>query len=110
SEAMRATISIPGVFAPVRQGEKIFVDGGMVDNLPTDVVRKMGADVVIAVHLQLSPASASEIKGAFSVLSRSVALLIAETEIRGMAGADLIVNANVAEFSSTDYQKIEQLV
>ena len=110
SDAMRATISIPGVFAPVRQGDKIFVDGGLVDNLPTDVVRKMGADVVIAVHLQLSPASANEIKGAFSVLSRSVALLIAETEIRGMAGADLIVNANVAEFSSTDYQKIEQLV
>jgi NTE family protein len=110
SDALRATISIPGVFAPVRQGDKIFVDGGMVDNLPTDVVRNMGADVVIAVHLQLSPATAKEIQGAFSVLGRSVALVIAETEIRGMAGADLIVNANVAEFSSTDYLKTEQLI
>jgi NTE family protein len=110
SDAMRATISIPGVFAPVRQGDRIFVDGGMVDNLPTDVVRKMGADVVIAVHLQLSPASAKEIQGAFSVLGRSVALVIAETEIRGMAGADLMVNANVAEYSSADYQKTEQLI
>ncbi|HTB91882.1 MAG TPA: patatin-like phospholipase family protein [Candidatus Sulfotelmatobacter sp.] len=110
SDAMRATISIPGVFAPVRQGDKIFVDGGLVDNLPTDVVRNMGADVVIAVHLQLSPATAKDIQGAFSVLGRSVALVIAETEIRGMAGADLIVNANVAEFSSTDYQKTEQLI
>ena len=110
SDAMRSTISIPGVFAPVRQGDKIFVDGGMVDNLPTDVVRKMGADVVIAVHLQLSPASAKEIQGAFSVLGRSVALVIAETEIRGMAGADLIVTANVEKFSSTDYQKTEELL
>jgi NTE family protein len=110
SDALRATISIPGVFAPVRQGDKIFVDGGMVDNLPTDVVRNMGADVVIAVHLQLSPVTAKEIQGAFSVLGRSVALVIAETEIRGMAGADLIVNANVAEFSSTDYLKTEQLI
>ena len=110
SDAMRATISIPGVFAPVRQGDKIFVDGGLVDNLPTDVVRQMGADVVIAVHLQLSPASAKDIQGAFSVLGRSVALVIAESEIRGMAGADLIVNADVAAFSSTDYQKTEQLI
>ena len=110
SDAMRATISIPGVFAPVRQGDKIFVDGGLVDNLPTDVVRKMGADVVIAVHLQISRASANEIQSAFSVLGRSVALVIAETEIRGMAGADLIVKADVEQFSSTDYQKTEQLI
>jgi NTE family protein len=110
SDAMRATISIPGVFAPVRQDDKIFVDGGLVDNLPTDVVRKMGADVVIAVHLQLSPATAKEIQGAFSVLARSVALVIAETEIRGMAGADLIVKADMQEFSSTEYQKTEQLI
>src|SRR5258708_8034141 len=110
SDAMRATISIPGVFAPVRQGDKIFVDGGLVDNLPTDVVRKMGADVVIAVHLQISRASANEIQSAFSVLGRSVALVIAETEIRGMGGADLIVKADVEQFSSTDYQQTEQLI
>lgn len=64
SEAMRATMSIPGVFDPVRQGDKIFVDGGLVDNLPTDVVRKMGADVVIAVHLtrrcELGPSARSD--------------------------------------------------
>ena len=53
SDAMRATMSIPGVFAPVRRGNQIFVDGGLVDNLPTDVVRKMGADVVVAIHLSL---------------------------------------------------------
>ncbi len=110
SEAMRATMSIPGVFAPVRQGDNIFVDGGLVDNLPTDVVRKMGADVVIGVHLQISPASAKDIQGAFSVLGRSVELVIAETEIRGMAGADLIINADVHEFSSSEYEKITPLI
>ena len=58
SQAMRATMSIPGVFDPVRVGDKVFVDGGLVDNLPTDVVRNMGADVVIAIHLQISKTSA----------------------------------------------------
>lgn len=110
SDAMRATISIPGVFAPVRNGDEIFVDGGLVNNLPTDVVRKMGADIVIAVHLQISKTAAKDIQSAFGVLGRSVALVIAETEIRGMAGADLIVRANVEDFSTSDYEKSEPLI
>jgi NTE family protein len=110
SDAMRATMSIPGVFAPVRQDNQIFVDGGLVDNLPTDVVRGMGADVVIAVHLQLSPAAAQEIQSAFSILGRSVALVIAETEIRGMGGADLIVKADVEKYSTMDYEKSDELI
>ena len=110
SDAMRATMSIPGVFAPVRQDNKIFVDGGLVDNLPTDVVRQMGADVVIAVHLQISPASAKDIQSAFSVLGRSVELVIADTEIRGMAGADLIIKADVEKYSTSDYAKSDELI
>ncbi len=110
SDALRSTISIPGVFAPVRHGEQIFVDGGLVDNLPTDVVRQMGADVVIAVHLQISKASAKEIVSAFGVLGRSVELVIAETELRGMAGADLIVRAEVEKFSTSDYEKSTELI
>lgn len=110
SDAMRATMSIPGVFAPVRRGNQIFVDGGLLDNLPTDVVRKMGADVVIAVHLQISPVAAKEIQSAFSILGRSVELVIAQTEIHGMSGADLLVKANVEKFSTMDYAKVDELI
>ena len=110
SDALRSTISIPGVFDPVRSGDKIFVDGGLVDNLPTDVVRQMGADVIIAVHLQISKTSAKDIQSAFGVLGRSVELVIAETELRGMAGADLIIRADVEKFSTMDYEKSEQLI
>jgi NTE family protein len=110
SDALRSTISIPGVFAPVRRDDQIFVDGGLVDNLPTDVVRQMGADVIIAVHLQISKTSAKEIVSAFSVLGRSVELVIAETELRGMAGADLVVTAEVEKFSTSDYEKSDELI
>ncbi|HKM79778.1 MAG TPA: patatin-like phospholipase family protein [Candidatus Acidoferrum sp.] len=110
SDALRATVSIPGVFAPVRHGDQVFVDGGLVDNLPTDVARSMGADVVIAIHLQISKTAAKEIQSAFSVLERSVSLVIAETEIRGMAGADLIVRVNLEDYTTTDYEKADALV
>ncbi len=49
TDAIRATIALPGLFKPVEREEQLLVDGGLLDNLPADVVREMGADVVIAV-------------------------------------------------------------
>jgi len=51
AEAVRATISLPGVFAPLRKDGHLLVDGGVLNPLPADVVRRMGADVVIAVDV-----------------------------------------------------------
>jgi len=76
SQAIRASMSIPGVFKPVRNGDEVLVDGGLVGNLPTDVVRQMGADVVIAVHLEIAPVKAEDIQSFFSVLGRSVDVII----------------------------------
>ncbi len=109
-EALRSTMSIPGVFSPVRDGNKIYVDGGLVSNLPTNVVRKMGADVVIAVHLETSPAQAEEIQSLLSVLGRSVDVLVRENEIRGLGNADLVVTVDLRAYSSLDYAKAETII
>lgn len=50
-EALRASMSLPGIFKPVRTDTQLLVDGGVSDNLPIEVVRQMGADIVIAVDL-----------------------------------------------------------
>ena len=50
-KAIRSSISVPGVFVPVNQDEKVLVDGGVLNNVPADVARNMGADIVIAVNL-----------------------------------------------------------
>jgi NTE family protein len=110
ANAMRATMSLPGIFAPVLDEDRVYVDGGLVNNLPTDVVRKMGADIVIAVHLELAPGSAKQIHSAFSVLGRSVEVVIAENEIRGLAGADLIVQTDVRDFTPIEYEKAAELI
>src|SRR4029077_3748705 len=60
--ALRATMSIPGAFSPVHDGKAVFVDGGLVDNLPSDVVRAMWAEIVIAVHLERAPVNAQDIQ------------------------------------------------
>lgn len=51
ADAVRATISVPGLFAPVEDSGQRLVDGGLLNNLPTDVVRQMGADIVLAVDV-----------------------------------------------------------
>jgi NTE family protein len=110
AQALRSTMSIPGVFAPVRDGNDVYVDGGLLGNLPTDVVRQMGADLVIAVHLEIAPTDVSQIQSLFSVLGRSVEVVIHENELRGLAGADLVVNVDVKAFSSIAYQQAEKII
>ncbi len=110
AEALRATMSIPAIFSPVRDGEKVYVDGGLVGNLPTDVVRQMGADVVIGVHLEIAPAKASEITSLVSVLGRSIDVVIRDNEIRGLAGADLVVKVDLHNFNSMDYEKSTTII
>src|SRR6266853_292501 len=110
SRAMRATMAIPGLFSPIRDGEHVYVDGGLVGNLPTDVVRDMGADIVIGVHLQTSPAEAGKIQSLFAILGRSIDVVVAGNEIRGLAGADLVVNVELHDFSSLDYTKSKEII
>src|SRR5205814_3604664 len=86
--ALRATMSIPGAFSPVRDGKAVYVDGGLLDNLPTDVVRQMGAEIVIAVHLEPAPVDAKDIQSVFSVLNHSVRVVLEKNELRSLAQAD----------------------
>jgi NTE family protein len=108
--ALRATMSIPGLFAPVHDGDRVYVDGGLIGNLPTDVVRKMGADIVIAIHLEVAPADPKQVQSVFGVLGRAIDVVIRDNEIRGMADADLIVNVNLRAYNSLDYNKGEAII
>lgn len=109
-QAMRASMSIPGVFRPVRNGDQVLVDGGLVGNLPTDVVRKMGADIVIAVHLEIAPVKADEIQSFLSVLGRSIDVIVRENELRGLSAADLVVDVDLHDFTSMEYEKSKAIM
>jgi len=108
--ALRSTMSIPGAFSPVREGKAVYVDGGLLDNLPTDVVRQMGAEIVIAVHLEPGPVEANDIRSVFKVLNQSVNAMIADSELRSLAQADAIVSVPLGEFTSVDYAKSEPIM
>src|SRR5437773_7487095 len=108
--ALRSTMSIPGAFSPAREGKAVYVDGGLLDNLPTDVVRQMGAEVVIAVHLEPAPVEAKDIRSVFSVLNHSVRVVLEKNELRGLAQADAVVSVPLSEYNTVDYAKSAQIM
>lgn len=110
--AVRASISIPGVFPPVTGDDgHALVDGGIVDNLPTDVVRRdLHAQVVIAVHLEANATDAVDISSVFSVLNRAFSVGIAQNERAAMHHADLLINVPLASYNGFDYDKGAPLV
>jgi NTE family protein len=109
ARAMRATMSLPAFFSPVREGDSVYVDGGLLDNLPVDVARRMGADIVIAVHLRTKPFNAKESLSSFGVLERSMSVTIAINELRSMEKADILLTADVGNYGATDYNSFDKI-
>jgi NTE family protein len=110
SLALRSTMSIPGFFTPVKSEGKIYVDGALLDNLPTDVARGMGADIVIAVHLETAELSPDASLSSVSTLLQAFSTVTANTERRGMELADIVVRVDLSKFSSTDYKAQDKII
>lgn len=72
ANAVRSTVSLPGILAPVRLGDRLLVDGGLLNNVPADMVRRMGADVVIAVDVSSRP---NGVSGLLDAEQRGASLL-----------------------------------
>ncbi|MCX6595444.1 MAG: patatin-like phospholipase family protein [Acidobacteria bacterium] len=109
SQALRATMSIPGVFAPVKRDGKVYADGGLLNNLPVDVVRAMGADIVIAVHLQVKPFQPKDANSPFATLNRSISTVIAVNELRSMEKADILISVPLEKYTGMEYAKGDEL-
>jgi NTE family protein len=105
-EAMRSSMSIPGVFKPYVLDGRLLVDGGMVDNLAVDVAREMGAEVVIAVESRgPDPASAEELTNPVSIAAQTANLMILQNMKPSRAAADLYIRCDLRGFSTASYRE-----
>lgn len=111
-DAVRASISIPGVFPPVQDRNGHFlVDGGILDNLPTDVLRRdLKADTAIAVRLEDAPLAAADTLTIVGVLNRAFSAGIVHNVDQAESLADLVIRVPVGSFSSLDYSKAQELI
>lgn len=112
AEALRSSMSLPALFTPVRDDSHLLVDGGLLDNLPVDVARQMGVDIVIAVHLKTAPLDPKTVLSSLGVLERSASVTISVNELRSMQQmeqADILLTADVEQFDTTDYTAFDQI-
>jgi NTE family protein len=102
--AIRATISIPGVFTPVRHGQYLLVDGGVVAGVPAGIARQMGADLVIAVNVsyELTPLPPGNI---FEVLMKAVEIMGARLNDGQVAQADLVLTPRVGHVGTGHFSQ-----
>jgi NTE family protein len=110
SLALRSTMSLPGIFTPVRTGDHIYADGGLLNNIPIDVAKEMGADIVIGIHLETQPLSPSEPLSSFAVLGQSISVMIAANELRSMEQADVLVTVPLQKYNALDYGAAEAIM
>lgn len=102
--AMRSSMSIPGVFAPVELNDMMLVDGGAINNLPVDVVKEMGADIVICVDLSNGLKTKEELNSASSVVEQLISIMGQAKYLENKSMADIYINPSLKEYHSASFQ------
>jgi len=110
SLALRSTMSLPGIFSPVRTPDALYADGGLLDNMPVDVAKQMGADITIAVTLETAAISPKDSLSSVGVLGRSISVMIAANELRSMKQADILISVPLQNFSTLGYERVNELI
>ncbi len=109
-KALRSTMAIPGIFTPVNWEGKVLVDGGVTNNLPSNVVRAMGADKVIAVLVQVPNPSAKQFTSLATVLRQTVSISIVQNERQGVAQADTVIRVVLQGVTAVDYEESARII
>jgi NTE family protein len=110
SQAMRATMAIPGVFTPVNFDNWLLVDGGALNNIPADVAKAMNVDVVIAVNVGADVEESDEqIQSLFALLGRTIDTMMSVGVRQGLSAADVVIDPDLTGLGSTDWRKSDEL-
>ncbi|WP_349410392.1 patatin-like phospholipase family protein [Pseudalkalibacillus sp. SCS-8] len=109
SDAVRASIAVPGIFVPQRMGDRLLVDGGVIDRVPVSVIKEMGADIIIAVdisHIKENP----EINTIFDVIMQSIDIMQRELVKAHEITTDVLIRPLVENFSSSAFKDIDEII
>lgn len=109
ASAMRATMSLPGVFPPVEREGLVLVDGGAMNNVPADVVRAMGADVVIAINVGYMGDTRKVSRTVTGLMGGTVDVMMQANTRVAMKSADIIINPPLKGFGSLDWRRSADL-
>jgi NTE family protein len=111
-DALRASMSVPGAFAPVQLNGQMLVDGGMSNNLPVNVVRDMGADIVIAVDISTPLLTEEQLVSVLSVAEQLTGFLTrrnTEEQIASLGPGDILLVPDLEGVSAADFEHADEI-
>jgi NTE family protein len=107
--AMRASMAVPGVFAPLEAEGRIYVDGGLVRNLPVDIARAMGVDRLIVVKLDSNPPTREQLSTVVGSIGQMINFVFAQNEDRSLKevdpGRDVLVRPQLGDIGAGDFNR-----
>lgn len=103
--AMRSTMSIPGIFAPVRTEGMVLVDGGMRDNYPTALAREMGADIIIGVDLSQDKRSYMQVNNIGDIIGQGIDMLGMDAFEKNVQIPDVKIKPYLPEYNMMSFSK-----
>ncbi len=109
-QAMRASISIPTVFAPVWIGDQVLVDGGLSRNLPAQDVADLGADIIICVDVSEPLASADSIRTLLDVLDQSISFRTTASTAEQRRLCDVIIEPDIEGLSAIAFDRAAEWI
>lgn len=113
AEAIRASMSVPGAYAPVERDGRLLVDGGIANNIPISVVRDMGADIIIAVDISDALLDGQNLQEAFSVvgqLTTMLTLVNARPQLALLGENDILLRPDLQGLGSADFYQAPLLI
>jgi NTE family protein len=111
--ALRSSMSVPGIFPSTDIDGMVLGDGGLVDNVPIDVARDMGADIVIVVNIGTPLAARDTLNSALGLTAQMINILTEQNVKRSLAtlrGNDILIAPDLGKLSSGDFDKTAALV
>lgn len=109
-KAVRASCSIPGVFQPVRIGDRTYVDGGVVSPVAVDAARRLGADVVIAVDISADHDGGAAPDSTVDTLLHSIGIMYAKLSAIQLSRADIVIRPKVGHIGASDFTKRHEAI
>ncbi|HEX9184599.1 MAG TPA: patatin-like phospholipase family protein [Burkholderiales bacterium] len=113
STAMRASMSVPGALAPVEIDGRLLVDGGIADNLPIDLARKLCADVVIAVNISTPPLKRRDITSVLSVTGQLINFLgkvSVDNQLKSLGARDVLIAPELGDISAGSFERADDAI
>ena len=104
--AMRSTMSIPGIFAPVRVDGMVLVDGGLRDNYPTSLAREMGADIIIGVDLSQARKTYLEVNNLGDIIGQGIDMLGRDAFDRNVDVPDVKIKPMLSEYNMMSFNPV----